>query len=81
MNIVLELSTDGAKGCKKSVGIWIITRVYSSYLSTCFNSNYGESNLFNSFRLEVCTSLTASDFLCSCVKYYLIEITKKCSVV
>ena len=76
--VPIIISTDGAKGDRRSGGGWIIALIDGTHIVSDFNPNFGQIKAINSYRAEIYASLAAVLFLNMYAEYHIITIQNKC---
>ena len=76
--VPLLISTDGAKGDRRSGGGWIIALIDGTPIVSGFNPNFGQIKAINSYRAEIYASLAAVLYLNMYAEYHSIIIQNKC---
>ena len=70
----LLISTDGAKGKRKSGGGWVLTLDNGHHLVEEYNPNFGQSNKITSYRSEAYAVLSATLFLHHCCNFFGVSL-------
>ena len=76
--VPLIISTDGAKGDRRSGRGWIISLIDGTHIVSGFNPKFGQIKAINSYRAEIHASLAAVLFLHLYSEYHNTSIQDQC---